>query len=144
QTIDLIRSHIAARLDGGPNRKAEDIKLGQRAGLKVEMISALWDDALKVDLQPLEVVVLPPEVEDKKIWDAVQPKRAEPPKHTEPESAWGRGKRRRWGEETASKVEGEVKPPLGEPKIKPTISFHDSDKADAETPKPLTIEEKQR
>ena len=42
---DVIHSHIAARLDGGPNRKAEDIELGRAVGLKGEMISALWDDA---------------------------------------------------------------------------------------------------
>jgi hypothetical protein len=59
EVIELIRSHIAACLDGGPNRKAEDIELGRSAGLKLEMISALWDDAEKqvIDLPPIEVVV---------------------------------------------------------------------------------------
>jgi hypothetical protein len=63
ETIDLIRRDIAACLDGGPNRKAENIELARNAGIKVEAVSALWDDALKtviVDLPPLEVVVLPP------------------------------------------------------------------------------------
>jgi hypothetical protein len=54
ETVELIHSHIAAYLDDGPNRKVEDIELGQRAGLKSEMISALWDDAEK------QVVSLPP------------------------------------------------------------------------------------
>jgi hypothetical protein len=31
EVIELIHSHIAACLDGGPNRRAEDIELGQRA-----------------------------------------------------------------------------------------------------------------
>jgi hypothetical protein len=65
EVIELIRSHIATRLDGGPNRKAEDIELGRMAGLDTEPISALWDEAerqmVKVDLPPLEVVVLPPQ-----------------------------------------------------------------------------------
>jgi Protein of unknown function (DUF3987) len=62
EVIELIHSHIAACLDGGPNRKAEDIELGRSAGLKIEMISALWDDAEKqvVYLKPIEVQVIEP------------------------------------------------------------------------------------
>jgi hypothetical protein len=63
EVIELIRSHIAARLDGGPNRKAEDIELGRSTGLDTEPISALWDEAerqLLVSLPPIEVVVIEP------------------------------------------------------------------------------------
>ena len=34
EVTELIRSHIAAFLDGGPNRKAEDIELGRKVGLE--------------------------------------------------------------------------------------------------------------
>ena len=36
EVSDLIGSHITAFLDGGPNRKAEDIELARKAGLKVK------------------------------------------------------------------------------------------------------------
>jgi hypothetical protein len=62
ETIQQIHSHIAAYLDGGPDRKDEDIELARDAGLKVEAVSARWEDAhktVRVSLPPLEVVVLP-------------------------------------------------------------------------------------
>lgn len=42
EAVELIGTHIEAFADGGPNRKAEDIELGRKAGLKGEMISDLW------------------------------------------------------------------------------------------------------
>jgi hypothetical protein len=69
EAIQQIRSHIAAYLDGGPDRKEEDVELARNAGLKVEAVSARWDDALKtvlVDLPPLEVVVPPKKTEEAK------------------------------------------------------------------------------
>src|SRR6476469_9757374 len=45
QVTQQISDHIAAYLDGGPNRKAEDVELAEAVGLKVERISARWDDA---------------------------------------------------------------------------------------------------
>ena len=62
EAIQQIHSHIASYLDGGPDRKEEDVELARDAGLKVEAVSARWDDAQKtvrVSLPPLEVV--PPE-----------------------------------------------------------------------------------
>src|SRR5262249_34825186 len=69
ETIDLIRSHIAVRLDGGPNRKKEDVELGRSAGLPTEMISTLWDDAEKqvqISLPSLEVVVKPQQMDEER------------------------------------------------------------------------------
>jgi hypothetical protein len=91
EVIELIRCHIATCLDGGPNRKAEDIELARQAGLKTEMVSALWDDAenqVRVVLPPLEVVVLPPQ----------EDKAAEVVKEASADSStsW----KRRWGEES--------------------------------------------
>lgn len=63
EVTELIGNHIAAFLDGGPNRKAEDIELGREAGLDFEIL-ALWDEAerqVQVSLKPIEVVVLPPQ-----------------------------------------------------------------------------------
>ena len=41
EVTELIGNHIAAFLDGGPNRKAEDIELGREAGLELEYLSPL-------------------------------------------------------------------------------------------------------
>jgi hypothetical protein len=41
----LIGDHIRDFLDGGPDREAEDVELGQAVGLKVERISGRWNDA---------------------------------------------------------------------------------------------------
>ena len=60
EAFQQIHNHIAAYLDGGPDRKDEDIELARDAGLKVEAVSARWEDAHKT-VPPLEVVVLPPE-----------------------------------------------------------------------------------
>jgi hypothetical protein len=45
EAAQQIRDHIAAYLEGGSNRKAEDIELAKSVGLKVEGVSAQWDDA---------------------------------------------------------------------------------------------------
>jgi hypothetical protein len=62
EVIELIGSHITAFLDGGPNRKDEDIELGEATGIDVELISARWDEAerqvrVAVSLTPIEVEV---------------------------------------------------------------------------------------
>ena len=41
EVTELIGDHIAAFLDGGPNRKAEDIELGREASLETEISSPL-------------------------------------------------------------------------------------------------------
>ena len=41
EVTELIGDHIATFLDGGPNRKAEDIELGRKAGLDFENLSPL-------------------------------------------------------------------------------------------------------
>jgi hypothetical protein len=60
EVTQQIRDHITAYLDGGPNRKAEDVELAKAVGLKVERVSALWDQAesevVLVSLPPIEVV----------------------------------------------------------------------------------------
>jgi hypothetical protein len=45
EAAQQISDHITAFLEGGPDREAEDIELGQGIGLKVEGISGRWDDA---------------------------------------------------------------------------------------------------
>jgi hypothetical protein len=111
EVIELIRSHIAAYLDGGPNRKAENIELGRMAGLDTEPISALWDEAerqmVKVDLPPLEVVVLPPQEAAEQPSASTVAKEEERPaaskaaevvKVADVDSSTGWGKRRKLGE----------------------------------------------
>jgi hypothetical protein len=40
-----IRDDVAAFLEGGPNLKAQSIKLAKAVGLKLERVSAQWDEA---------------------------------------------------------------------------------------------------
>lgn len=84
EAIELIGTHIEGRLNGGPNRKAEDMEIGRQADLDVEMISARWDEAeriVQVSLPPIEVEVLPsaPPAAAKKISQQLQlPAASEP------------------------------------------------------------------
>jgi hypothetical protein len=94
---DVIHSHIAARLEGGPNRKEEDIELGRTVGLKVEMISDLWDEAetqvqANIELQVLRsteaepLTVLPAkeaEAQNERV-DAIRPAASKPKRRSLP------------------------------------------------------------
>lgn len=65
EAVELIGTHIATFVDGdGPDREAEDVELGRDTRLKVELISARWNEARKqvvqVSLKPIEVVVTEP------------------------------------------------------------------------------------
>ena len=58
EAVELIGDHIAAFLNGGPDREAEDVELGQAVGLKIEAISARWADAEKQVQASIELQVL--------------------------------------------------------------------------------------
>jgi putative DNA primase/helicase len=100
EVSDLTGSHIAAFLDGGPDREAEDVELIRNAGLKVEGVMARWAEAKRqVNLPPIEVVVLPMQKAEGK----AEPLTALPAQKEE--VSW---KRRNWGGEGAAPNETEV------------------------------------
>jgi Family of unknown function (DUF5906) len=126
KAIQQIHSHIAAYLDGGPDRKDEDIDLARNAGLKVEAVSARWEDAhktVKVSLPPLEIVVLPPE----------RPAKAEAP--TVSVASWRRDRK--------PKPEASFFGPSIQPSIEvtPTTTSPSPEPKPAPTPEPKEEEE---
>jgi hypothetical protein len=72
EALQQIHSHVTAYLSGGPDREAEDIVLAQQVGLDVKPVVGRW-----VEARDYLLFICPPP----------QPKRAEPPKHTEPKTA---------------------------------------------------------
>jgi hypothetical protein len=118
EVSNLIGSHIAAYLDGGPDREKEDVELAQGAGLKVERTIARWADAREYllfilpDAQPrVEETTKPqPDASEVEVTSVDSPAA----KVVRVTDSW---KRKSWGQEqTEERVQDDERPSASKPR----------------------------